>query len=227
MIDNGQTADSQTTTAALTDVAPTVAAMQVSDSREGETATLTGTCTDPATDDTFQLQVTWGDGQSDSEQLAEGATTFSLDHVYGDEGAYGVQVTITDNNGGVVTGTATAQVTENPPQLQGVSMTSSINEGEYAAVTGTIVDKGWKDSHQAHRHLGRRTTSTYDYAAGTTSFAEIHQYFERPARHNNLGPVRRGPDALRRRRIDGHRRHERHRERRAVGTGGCSGLFPR
>jgi hypothetical protein len=46
------------------------------------------------------LQVTWGDGQSDSESLGEGVRTFSLDHVYGDDGSYSVQVTITDKDGG-------------------------------------------------------------------------------------------------------------------------------
>ena len=60
-------------------------------------------------------------------------------------------------------------------------MTPSINEGEYAAVSGTIVDAAWKDSHQLTVTWGDGTTSTYDYAADTEEFEEIHRYPDNPA----------------------------------------------
>ena len=196
LIDNGQTADSQTTTAAVTDVAPTIAAMQVSASREGEPATLSGTFTDPGVQDNFQLQVTWGDGQSDSEQLAAGATTFSLDHVYGDEGA--VQRASHDYG---------------QRRWSGYGDGDGPGHRESAAVAGRIDDfldqrgrirSGHRHNRgrrlgrlpSARHHLGRRHDFHLQLRGRDHKFCRDPPVFDCPARHNNLGPVRRGPDAF-------------------------------
>jgi Tol biopolymer transport system component len=52
---------------------------------EGDTATLSGEITDPDENDTFTLDIMWGDGQSQSIDYPAGTTTFELTHRYLDD----------------------------------------------------------------------------------------------------------------------------------------------
>ena len=196
LIDNGEAADSETTTAAVTDVPPTVTSMQVSASQAGEAATLNGTFTDPGTEDTFQLQVTWGDGQFDSEQLGEGVTTFSMDHVYGDEGSYGA-----------------ASYDHGQRRRARHGGGDGPGFGELAAVAGRIDDsldqrggirggqrddrgRGMERLPSTHRYVGRR----YDFhlrLRGRHRGIRGDPPLSRQPGRRPLGPVRRGPHAFR------------------------------
>lgn len=72
---------------------------------EGDTTTLTGEITDPDEDDTFTLDIMWGDGQSQSIDYPAGSHTFNVTHRYLDDppaGApfgddYLITVTVSDH----------------------------------------------------------------------------------------------------------------------------------
>jgi murein DD-endopeptidase MepM/ murein hydrolase activator NlpD len=94
---------SDTATVTVLNVAPTVAA--VGDSiDEGGTASVSATFTDPGVLDTHTATIDWDDG-SPAEVVevvqGEGLGSLGAEHVYGDNGAYNVEVTVTDNDGGV------------------------------------------------------------------------------------------------------------------------------
>jgi hypothetical protein len=72
---------------------------------EGDTTTLSGEITDPDEEDTFTLDIMWGDGQSQSIDYPAGTTTFGVTHRYLDDppaGApfgddYIITVTVSDH----------------------------------------------------------------------------------------------------------------------------------
>lgn len=72
---------------------------------EGDTTTLSGEIIDPDEDDTFTLDINWGDGQSQSIDYPAGTTTFDVTHRYLDDppaGApfgddYLITVTVSDH----------------------------------------------------------------------------------------------------------------------------------
>jgi hypothetical protein len=72
---------------------------------EGDTTTLSGEITDPDQDDTFTLDIMWGDGQSQSIDYPAGTHTFDVTHRYLDDppaGApfgdgYLITVTVSDH----------------------------------------------------------------------------------------------------------------------------------
>jgi Tol biopolymer transport system component len=76
---------------------------------EGDTATLSGEITDPDENDTFTLDINWGDGQLQSFDYPEGTHTFELTHRYLDDppaGApfgddYIITVTVSDHRNGI------------------------------------------------------------------------------------------------------------------------------
>jgi len=95
-------------------VAPTVTLDPVAAIDENGEATLTGTITDPGTQDTFTLDIDWGDPLSpdNTETYTFGASstgnqTFTLTHRYLDDNPtathsddYAIALTITDDDGG-------------------------------------------------------------------------------------------------------------------------------
>ena len=76
---------------------------------EGDTATLSGEIIDPDENNTFTLDINWGDGQLQSFNYAEGTHTFAVTHRYLDDppaGApfgddYIITVTVNDHRNGV------------------------------------------------------------------------------------------------------------------------------
>jgi hypothetical protein len=73
--------------------------------------TVTATIGDVGTLDTHTFFIDWGDGTTSTgvvDTTAPGAGIVIDDHIYGRFGEYTVTVTITDDDGGVVTETATA-----------------------------------------------------------------------------------------------------------------------
>ena len=82
--------DTETTTITVNNVAPQVSGVAITTPIfENGTATLTGTITDPGTQDTFTLVVNWGEGAPQTYNLAAGATSFSVTHQYLDDNPTG------------------------------------------------------------------------------------------------------------------------------------------
>jgi uncharacterized delta-60 repeat protein len=81
---------------------------------EGETIAVTGHFSDPGTLDIHFATINWGDGSSDTAATiseANGAGTLGGSHVYAHGGIYAITVTLTDDDGGITTETASAHIT--------------------------------------------------------------------------------------------------------------------
>jgi hypothetical protein len=97
----------------VNNVAPVVDAGPDDTVYEGETFMGSGSFTDPGAD-TWTATVDYGDG-SGMQPLSLSGKTFTLSHVYTEDGVYTVTVNVTDDDGG--TGTDTLQVTVNDVPL--------------------------------------------------------------------------------------------------------------
>lgn len=108
---------SATTTVTVRNVAPTLTlSVNPATIAEGQSTTLTGTITDPGTRDSHNVVIVWGDGTPNTNlTLAAGVLTFSEVHTYQDQGTFTITVTVTDKDGGSVTGTAQVMVTNLRP----------------------------------------------------------------------------------------------------------------
>ena len=94
-----------TSTVTVTNVAPTVVVDAITPIDEGGSVTITGTVTDPGWLDPLTATIAFGDGAAaialtgTLESVRPNTTlTFSVDHQYGDDGAYPVQVCAADDD---------------------------------------------------------------------------------------------------------------------------------
>ena len=72
---------------------------------------VSGSIADAGPGDTFQLQVAWGDGAIDTFEYPAGTTGFQESHVYAGGGIYTVELTLSDDDGGVDSLVQTSLVT--------------------------------------------------------------------------------------------------------------------
>lgn len=95
--------DAAVTTASVYNVAPKITQTQISDNGK---VTVTGSFTDPGSQDQHTVVFQWHDGFSDVVVLPVGQRRFSFDHRYADDaggaffGEYTVIVTVMDDDGG-------------------------------------------------------------------------------------------------------------------------------
>jgi hypothetical protein len=150
---------------------------------ESSTAVLSGTITDPDTDDTFSLTVDWGDGSTQTFNYPAGTTSFSETHQYLDDDptgttsdTYTINLTLSDNNGGGSdTDSVSLTVNNLAPTLSNISaIPSTITVGGSTTVSG---DVGTQDSHLVVINWGDGSTNTtINLAAGVASFSATHAY---------------------------------------------------
>jgi putative hemolysin len=117
--DNDGDSGTATTTVTVNNVAPAVVANGDS-IPEGGTATVGATFTDPGVLDTHTAIIEWGDGSPlEAVGVIQGAGfgSLSASHMYGDNGTFIVNVTITDDDGGVGVGATTVTVQNVPPTM--------------------------------------------------------------------------------------------------------------
>ncbi len=130
--DTGSTSGSAALT--VNNVAPALSNLLVTSAvNENGVATLTGTITDPGTQDAFTLTVNWGEGAPQAYMLAAGTTSFSVSHQYLDDNptgtasdVYTIGVSLTDDDGGSASSTRTVAAWTGPgatPQLNPSSST--------------------------------------------------------------------------------------------------------
>lgn len=86
--------------------------------------------------------------------------------------------------------TATTLVVAPPPTLGNVAVTSSINEGGIATLTGTLGEAAGGGAMQLVVNWGPgQGTTAYTFAEGTTTFSVTHQYLDNPAPPATSFPV--------------------------------------
>ncbi|MCK4457487.1 MAG: PKD domain-containing protein [Thermoplasmata archaeon] len=109
-----------------------------------------GQFTDPGWLDTHSAVWDYGDGTYENAVLTgendpPDATGMNItSHIYGDDGTYAITFTVLDDDGGVGTASAEAQVQNLPPSLDMIAP-SSVNEGEDFVLGITATDPGSDD----------------------------------------------------------------------------------
>ena len=172
--------DTATTTVTANNVEPIITANgSVID--ENGVATVSGSITDPGSQDTFTVVIDWGEGSPETHSYPAGSKSYSQTHQYLDDNPtgtasdiYGITVTVTDDDTGVDTATTTVTVHNVAPVITAGG--SVIDENGVATVSGTITDPGSQDSFTVVIDWGEGSPETYSYPAGSTSYSQTHQY---------------------------------------------------
>lgn len=151
------------------DSAPVADAGPNQTAAEGSTVAFDGSNSSDADNDPLTFSWEFGDGGT--------ATGPTPTHVYQDNGAYTVTLTVTDGHGGSDTDTMTVNVTNAAPGATGLTGTTSLNEGQSGAYSLTGVSDPSPVDAQNLRYSFALTTaglaSDYSSASATNSFANL------------------------------------------------------
>ncbi|HYO56262.1 PKD domain-containing protein [Archangium sp.] len=140
-------------------------------SPEGYPIRLSGSFSDPGTQDTWTATVDYGDGTG-VQPLALISRSFTLSHVYADEGTYTVTVTVRDDDGGVGSATERMYVYNITPTVSATGGTE--NEGSTFTSSGSFTDPG-ADTWTARVDYGDGT-GWQPLALNGKSFLLEHRY---------------------------------------------------
>ncbi|MCP3950789.1 MAG: PKD domain-containing protein, partial [Desulfobacterales bacterium] len=147
----------------VSNVAPIVDAGPDQTADEGDTVAFAGSFTDPGTEDTHTVTWDFGDGTP----VVSGTLTPS--HVYADDGAYTVTLTVVDNDGGIGGDTLVVTVNNVAPTVE-AGPDQTVNEGDTVNFAGSFTDPaGTADTY----------TITWDFGDGGTASGDLtpsHSY---------------------------------------------------
>ncbi|MBA1443926.1 MAG: PKD domain-containing protein [Gammaproteobacteria bacterium] len=146
-VSDGLLTATDTATVTVNNVAPAVNAGPDQAINEGDTASFSGSFTDPGTVDTHTIEWSFGDGSAP----VSGSLTPS--HTYGDNGVYTVTLTVTDKDGGMGTDTLTVTVNNVAPAVD-AGADQMFNEGDTASFSGSFTDPGSVDTHTIEWNFG-------------------------------------------------------------------------
>ncbi|HLJ96242.1 MAG TPA: PKD domain-containing protein, partial [Gemmataceae bacterium] len=150
---------------------------------EGDTATLNGTFTDTATQDTHTVVINWGDGSANTTlNLAAGVQRFNANHPYEtvppDNAPFAIQVTVNNSEDASISATTQATVQNPPPANINLSFANgTITAGDTATLNGTFTDTATQDTHTVVINWGDGSANTtLNLAAGVLNFSAQHPY---------------------------------------------------
>ena len=153
---------------------------------EDDAALVRGTFVDADPTQFHTAVIRWGDGTPDDTiTLEAGSSGFGpVRHLYAgvipagaSSGRFEIQVTITDAAGGSASAGTRVTVTNVPPALGDVAVSSPIREGETATLSGTIADPSTGDTLTLMVDWGDGSApQALSFGAGTTSFRATHLY---------------------------------------------------
>ena len=148
---------------------PVVTNVTTSAINENDTATVTGTFSDPDSLDTHTVVITWGSGEgSTTLTLAAGVFAFSATHQYLDDNptgtvsdVYPISVTVTDNHSASGSGGVNLTVNNVAPVVGAISGPSSGVRGQSLDFSGSFTDVGSLDTHQVKWDFGDGTVIAF------------------------------------------------------------------
>jgi len=114
--------------------------------------------------------VDWGDGMTEPLVLAPGTGggSFANTHVYADDGAYQVKLTLSDTFGRMREDALNVQVNNTPPTLALSGFETSDEGSVYTLTLGAVTDPGTDSVTQYVVHWGDGTTKSYDSPGAVT-----------------------------------------------------------
>jgi hypothetical protein len=170
-------------------VGPTVGTPIVTPStiNENDTASLSGSFTDPGTLDTHTVVISWGDGSPDTTlTLGAGVTTYSTTHQYKDDNPTGtaqdvnaITVTMTDKDNAAGSNGTTITVKNVAPVVTSVTgPTAPLSMGSTVNVTANFTDLGTQDIHTCTINWddGSTTSGVVTESGGSGSCSASHIY---------------------------------------------------
>jgi hypothetical protein len=154
---------------------------------ENDSITLNGSFSDPGTQDSHTVTITWGDSSTATTlTLAAGVTTFTASHQYLDDNPTGtpsdvntITASVTDNAGASGTGSTTVTVNNVAPVITTITgPTGPLAIRSTVTITANFTDIGTLDTHTCTFHWDDGTPDTTVTAAGTGSgsCSATHQY---------------------------------------------------
>lgn len=169
-------------TLTLRNVAPVVTAFTVTPAAilDHQTVTADGSWVDPSRNDTYTVELDWGDRSATTRLALTGTQvrTFSAQHLYLFGGTFTVTATVTDDDTGAGQASATVEVTSvnTPPSALAVVPGAAV-EGGTATLAATFIDPDAADTHTATVDWGDGTPpQSLALPAGLTSFSPAHVY---------------------------------------------------
>ena len=179
---SGATGSASATTT-VTNVAPAITSATLSSASidENGSATISGTFTDPGSDDTHTVIVNWGDGTA-TLSLPKGSRAFSLTYQYLDDApsgtasdVYAISITVADDDGGAATAGASITVNNVAPVLGSVSgPVNPAQLGSSVSISAGYTDVGTLDTHTAVFTWDDGSSSPGTCAAGTCTASHTY-----------------------------------------------------
>jgi uncharacterized delta-60 repeat protein len=186
--DDDTGSDSAGTTVTVNNVAPVITSVNASGPiNENDSTTVSGTFTDPGTQDTHTVVIAWGDGSpATTINLAAGVLTFSASHTYLDDNptatasdTYNISVSVSDDDTGSNSAGTTVTVNNVAPVITSVNASGPINENDSTTVSGTFTDPGTQDTHTVVIAWGDGSpATTINLVAGVLTFSANHTYLD-------------------------------------------------
>lgn len=164
---------------------PVLLNLSLNNINENDFAVLTGFVTDADPDDTLHVTVNWGDGSApQTVDLPLGETFFTFTRQFLDDNPtatpfdiHNVRIFATDDHSGSTSATLPLVVSNVPPQLYNVVMTSPLTVGQMGTLTGGWADPGTRDTFRLFVNWGDGTpVQIVYYGMGASSFSLNHVY---------------------------------------------------
>ncbi len=168
---DGRLRDVDVTTVTVSNVAPSITATGATINEDG-IATVSGTITDPSPEDTFELEIDWGEGSPQTYSYGAGTTLFSETHQYLDDDPtatlsdiYTISLSITDDDAGTDS-TSTSVTVNNVNPVTSIDNLAQPNPQFILPIVhtldfyGSFTDVGTQDTHTAIWDWGDSTTNS-------------------------------------------------------------------
>lgn len=183
LADNNGSSDTASTIVTVNNAPPVLSNVSANPAiiTVGQATSLSGFVNDAGTFDPHDITISWGDGSPDTVlNLGAGVNSFNMIHQYNSPGAFNIAITATDDDtGSTNANTNVTVISQQPPVLSNVAVSSPIAENGVAILTGNISDPNAGDTFVLTVNWGDGSpVQMFNYPAGTTFFSETHQFLD-------------------------------------------------